>query len=73
MPDLSQPYKTNSKISQRPWFSREEYRQLYTLTQSWAKHPPIPRLSWGMPGSGTSSCSSAAYGPMRRLASNIGT
>lgn len=46
LPDLSQPYKTNGKISHRAWFSPEEYRRLYTLTNSWAKNPPTPRFSW---------------------------
>jgi hypothetical protein len=39
MPDLSEPYKRNSKISHRAWFSPEEYRKLYTATRKRAKHP----------------------------------
>lgn len=32
IPDLSPAYRKNSKISHRPWFSREEYKQLYKAT-----------------------------------------
>lgn len=45
LPDLSQPYQMNGKISHRAWFSPDEYRTLYTFTQKWAKSPPIARYA----------------------------
>jgi len=33
LPDLSVPYKTKGKLEHRPWFSPEEYKQLYTATR----------------------------------------
>ena len=39
VPDLSEPYKTNAKISHRGWFSPEEYKQLYTATRNRANKP----------------------------------
>jgi integrase len=39
LPDLSQPYKTNSKISHRAWFSPDEYKQLYEATRERVKNP----------------------------------
>jgi integrase len=39
LPDLSQPYKTNSKISHRAWFSPEEYKQLYKATRDRVENP----------------------------------
>ena len=46
LPDLSEPYKTNTKISHRAWFSPEEYRKLYTATRKRAKRPLNPRYKW---------------------------
>jgi len=37
LPDLSTPYRANSKITRRAWFSPEEYRQLYEATRRRAK------------------------------------
>jgi integrase len=37
LPDLSPPYKTQGKIVHRPWFSPDEYKQLYTATREYAK------------------------------------
>lgn len=37
LPDLSPPYKTQGKIEHRPWFTPEEYKQLYTATREYAK------------------------------------
>jgi integrase len=45
LPDLSQPYKTNSKISHRAWFSPEEYQKLYKYTHNCAVNPPIKDLA----------------------------
>jgi hypothetical protein len=39
MPDMSQPYRTNSKISHRAWFSPDEYKQLYKATRDRVEHP----------------------------------
>lgn len=39
VPDLSEPYKTNLKISHRAWFSPEEYKKLYRATRERAKNP----------------------------------
>jgi integrase len=46
MPDLSEPYKSNTKISHRAWFSPEEYRKLYTATRKRAKHPLRQHYKW---------------------------
>ena len=37
LPDLSPPYRTQGKIVHRPWFSPDEYKQLYTATREYAK------------------------------------
>lgn len=39
LPDLSEPYKTNAKISHRAWFSPEEYKKLYNATRERARNP----------------------------------
>ena len=36
LPDLSPPYRTQGKIMHRPWFSPEEYIQLYKATRQHA-------------------------------------
>ncbi|HTQ70060.1 MAG TPA: site-specific integrase [Acidocella sp.] len=46
LPDLSPPYKTQGKIVHRPWFSPEEYKQLYTASREWARNPPQPQYRW---------------------------
>jgi len=46
LPDLSPPYKTQGKVVHRPWFSPEEYRQLYTASREWARNPPQPQYQW---------------------------
>lgn len=33
LPNLAAPYRANSKISHRGWFSPDEYKQLYTATR----------------------------------------
>ncbi len=40
LPDLSQPYRSNAKISHRAWFSPEEYKRLYEATRDRVKNPP---------------------------------
>lgn len=37
LPDFSPPYKTSGKVVHRPWFSPEEYKQLYETTRAHAK------------------------------------
>ncbi|MBS0540123.1 MAG: phage integrase SAM-like domain-containing protein [Proteobacteria bacterium] len=39
LPDLSEPYRTNVKISHRAWFSPEEYKKLYQATRARALNP----------------------------------
>jgi len=39
LPDLSQPYRTNSKISHRAWFSHDEYELLYKATRERVQNP----------------------------------
>lgn len=39
LPDLSPPYKSQGKIAHRPWFSPEEYKQLYEAARAYAKEP----------------------------------
>lgn len=46
LPDLSEPYRKNGKISHRAWFSREEYRQLYTATGKRARKPKNNKYKW---------------------------
>lgn len=46
LPDLSEPYKTNQKISHRPWFSPEDYKQLYEATRRRALEPKRDRYRW---------------------------
>jgi len=45
LPDLSPPYKTQGKIVHRPWFSPDEYKQLYTATREYAK-TARPKDKW---------------------------
>ncbi|WP_245306824.1 MULTISPECIES: hypothetical protein [unclassified Rhizobium] len=46
LPDLSPPYKTQGKITHRPWFSPVEYKQLYEATRQNAKEPKNPHFRW---------------------------
>ena len=46
LPDLSQPYKTSSKVSHRAWFSPEEYKKLYEATRRRARKPKRERWRW---------------------------
>jgi len=45
LPDLSPPYRTQGKITHRPWFSPSEYKQLYTASRDHTKNAP-KRFSW---------------------------
>jgi integrase len=44
LPDLSQPYRSNAKISHRAWFSFDEYKQLYQATRDRAANPKNNRF-----------------------------
>ena len=46
LPDLSPPYKTQGKLSHRPWFSPDEYKQLYEAARAYAKTPNRERFRW---------------------------
>jgi integrase len=46
LPDLSPPYKTQGKIVHRPWFSLEEYKQLYKATGEYARKPGKEQYRW---------------------------
>jgi integrase len=46
VPDLSAPYKTQGKISHRPWFSPAEYKQLYMATRQYAHDLKGKRHQW---------------------------
>jgi len=46
LPDLSPPYKTQGKISHRPWFSPAEYKQLYEATRQNAREPLNAHFRW---------------------------
>ncbi|MBH5373371.1 tyrosine-type recombinase/integrase [Bradyrhizobium glycinis] len=45
LPDFSPPYKSQGKVVHRPWFSPEEYKQLYTMTREHAKSS-LPHHRW---------------------------
>jgi integrase len=44
--DFSPPYRTNGKIVHRPWFSPEEYKQLYTATRQYAHDSKKKAWEW---------------------------
>jgi len=43
LPDLSSPYRRQTKVTHRPWFSPKEYKQLYTATREQARKPKRER------------------------------
>jgi hypothetical protein len=45
LPDLSPPYKTSEKVVHRPWFSPDEYQQLYTATREHVRNSQ-PHYKW---------------------------
>lgn len=47
MPDLSMPYRSSGKITHRAWFSKEEYKQLYTATRKAVEKATSPRRIYG--------------------------
>lgn len=46
LPNLSMPYRAQTKVSHRAWFGPEEYRQLYEATRRRARTPKRPRFKW---------------------------
>jgi integrase len=46
MPDMSEPYRKNSKISHRAWFSPDEYKKLIEATRRRAAAPLLKRYTW---------------------------
>jgi integrase len=46
LPDLSAPYRTQGKITHRPWFSPSEYKQLYEATREYARAPFHDHYKW---------------------------
>jgi integrase len=46
MPDLSEPYRSSPKISNRAWFFPEEYKKLYEATRKRAHEPKATRYKW---------------------------
>jgi integrase len=49
LPDLSEPYKMNGKVSHRAWFSPEEYKRLYEASRRRVEEPKRPfktRWKW---------------------------
>ncbi|MCE8511045.1 site-specific integrase [Ruegeria pomeroyi] len=46
VPDLSDPYRRQSKIEHRPWFTPKEYKQLYEATRRNAANPKSKRFEW---------------------------
>jgi integrase len=46
LPDLTPPYRTQGKITHRPWFSPEEYKQLYEAARANAKAPERAHYRW---------------------------
>lgn len=46
LPDLSDPYRRQSKVEHRPWFTPNEYKQLYEATRRNAAEPKSKRFKW---------------------------
>ncbi len=46
IPDLSDPYRRQSKVEHRPWFTPKEYKQFYEATRANAANPKNPRYKW---------------------------
>lgn len=46
IPDLSDPYRRQSKVEHRPWFTPKEYKQFYEATRANAANPKSPRYKW---------------------------
>jgi integrase len=46
LPDLSPPYRTQGKIVHRPWFSPNEYKQLYEAAREYARESAERTYRW---------------------------
>ena len=46
LPNLSDPYRRQTKVQHRPWFTPKEYKQLYEATRENAKNPQRESLRW---------------------------
>lgn len=46
LPNLSPPYKTQAKRGHRPWFSPEEYKQLYEAARKYAREGVAEYNRW---------------------------
>ena len=46
VPDLSDLYRRQTKVSHRPRFTPKEYKQLYEATRKNAANPKSPRFKW---------------------------
>jgi integrase len=46
LPNLSDPYRRQSKVEHRPWFTPNEYKQLYEATRKNAAEPKNKRFKW---------------------------
>ncbi len=46
VPDLSDPYRRQTKVEHRPWFTPNEYKLLYQATRSNAADPQRPHYRW---------------------------
>ncbi len=44
LPDLSDPYRRQSKVEHRPWFTPKEYKQFYEATRENAANPKRKRF-----------------------------
>ncbi|PHZ83938.1 tyrosine-type recombinase/integrase [Paremcibacter congregatus] len=46
VPDLSDPYRRQSKVEHRPWFTPKEYKRFYEATRHNAAYPKVVRFKW---------------------------
>ena len=46
LPDLSQPYRSGTKVDHRAWFSHTEYKKLYEATRKRAREANGKRWEW---------------------------
>jgi len=69
------PYKTQGKMVRRPWFSPEEYKQLYEAARAYAKEPRATITNGMLSKSTTSFCSwrTQGYDLMKPSTFNIAT
>jgi len=46
LPDMSDPFRRQTKIEHRPWFTPKEYKQLYEATRDNASNPKGEHYRW---------------------------